>query len=196
MPILYILAGPNGAGKTTFYYTAVEQGFIDPALPFINVDLIIKNELGGFTTKNFARAEELVRIKIGDHLRRQESFMIESNLARSSDYEWLQSVASRGYEIVLYFLYTSNVEINIERVRERVKEGGHDVPNNIIIDRYRMALLYLRKEILKFQEVHLIDNSGETAEEKAIIINGKIVEKQNESPEWVSYLLYFIEKLL
>lgn len=195
MPILYILAGPNGAGKTTFYYTAVEQGFIDPALSFINVDLIVKNELGGFTTKNFARAEELVRIKIGDHLKHQGSFMIESNLARSSDYEWLQSVISRGYEMVLYFLCTSNVEINIRRVRERVKEGGHDVPNNIIIDRYRMALLYLRKEILKFQEVHLIDNSGETAEEKAIIINGKIVEKQNDSPEWVRYLLYFMEKL-
>jgi len=39
MPTLYILAGPNGAGKTTFYFTAIEQGFIDKDLSFINTDL-------------------------------------------------------------------------------------------------------------------------------------------------------------
>ena len=47
MPTLYILAGPNGAGKTTFYQTAIEEGFISKELPFINVDLITKDELGG-----------------------------------------------------------------------------------------------------------------------------------------------------
>lgn len=51
MPILYILAGPNGAGKTTFYFTAVEQRFINKNLPFINTDLITKEEPGGYTEK-------------------------------------------------------------------------------------------------------------------------------------------------
>ena len=51
MPTLYILAGPNGAGKTTFYFTAIEQGFIDKDLPFINTDLIARNELGGYLEK-------------------------------------------------------------------------------------------------------------------------------------------------
>ncbi len=55
MPILYILAGPNGAGKTTFYFTAVEQGFIDKNLPFINTDLITKDELGGYIEGNFVK---------------------------------------------------------------------------------------------------------------------------------------------
>lgn len=195
MPFLYILAGPNGAGKTTFYFTAIEQGFIDKDLPFINVDLIARDELGGYTAENFARAEELVRQRIGDHLAHQENFMIESNLAKSSDYDWIKSIASKGYEIIIYFLCTYDIEINIGRVRKRVNEGGHDIPDNIITDRYRMALLYLRTGILEFSEVHLIDNSGETAEEEAIIIHGKLIQKQNHCPEWVDYVLYFIEKL-
>ncbi len=51
MPVLYVLAGPNGAGKTTWYTTAVEQRFIDPSLPFINVDLITSKELADILKK-------------------------------------------------------------------------------------------------------------------------------------------------
>jgi predicted ABC-type ATPase len=65
MPTLYILAGPNGAGKTTFYQTAIEEDFISKELPFINVDLITKDELGGYSEINFARAEELYRERVG-----------------------------------------------------------------------------------------------------------------------------------
>jgi predicted ABC-type ATPase len=171
MPTLYILAGPNGAGKTTFYFTAINQGFIDKELPFINTDLITKDKLGGYTEENFVRAEAIVRERITGHILKNEDFLIESNLARQSDYDWLKLVRSRNYEIVLYFLCTSDIEINIGRVKKRVKEGGHDVPENIVADRYNMSLIYLRKEIFGFTEVYLIENSTETAEQMAIVRN-------------------------
>jgi len=66
MPIFYILAGPNGAGKTTFYFTAIEQEFIDKDLPFINTDLITRNELGGYSEENFAKAEAIVRNRMAN----------------------------------------------------------------------------------------------------------------------------------
>jgi predicted ABC-type ATPase len=92
-------------------------------------------------------------------------------------------------------LCTSNIEINIGRVRKRVKEGGHDVPENIITDRYKMALIYLKKEIFDFEEVHLIENSTETAEEIAVVKNGKLANKKADCPEWANSILYFVEKL-
>lgn len=195
MPTLYILAGPNGAGKTTFYFTAINQGFIDKELPFINTDLITKDELGGYTEENFVRAEAIVRERIAGHISRNEDFLIESNLARQSDYDWLKLIKSKGYDIVLYFLCTSDMEINIGRVKKRVKEGGHNVPENIVADRYRMALLYLRKEIFNFTEVYLIENSTETAEQIAIVRNGILISKKEDSPEWTNSILFFIEKL-
>lgn len=57
----------------------------------------------------------------------------------------------------------------IGRVKKRIKEGGHNVPENIVKDRYNMSLLYLRKEIFSFVEVYLIENSTETAEQMAIV---------------------------
>jgi predicted ABC-type ATPase len=74
MPTLYILAGPNGAGKTTFYFTAINQGFIDKELPFINTDLITKDKLGGYTEENFVRAEAIVRERITGHILKNEGF--------------------------------------------------------------------------------------------------------------------------
>ena len=62
MPTLYILAGPNGSGKTTFYFNAVKQGLIDSRLSFVNVDLIIRNELGDYNEVNFAKAVKAVTI--------------------------------------------------------------------------------------------------------------------------------------
>lgn len=109
MPVLYILGGPNGSGKTTFYFTAIEQDFIDKDLPFINTDLIARNELGGYSEENFAKAEAIVRSRIANQLSKNENFLIESNLAKQSDYDWLKLIKAKGYDIILYFLCTSNI---------------------------------------------------------------------------------------
>jgi predicted ABC-type ATPase len=116
MSILHILAGPNGSGKTTFFETAVSEKFIDSALPFINVDLITRNLSGGYTAENFAKADEMALQEISRHINLREDFMIESNLATQRDYDWIDAIKKKGYEIVLYFLCTENIEINFGRV--------------------------------------------------------------------------------
>jgi predicted ABC-type ATPase len=118
MPAIYILAGPNGTGKTTYYTTAIEEGFIDATLPFINVDLICRDQLGGYSEENTVKAEQIVRERIKSHIERSESFMIESNLAQQADYDWIQRMNAAGYETHLFFLCTSLVDINIQRVEK------------------------------------------------------------------------------
>lgn len=130
---------------------------------------------------------------MGDQISKQEDFLIESNLARQSDYDWLKAIRAKGYSIVVYFLCTSNIEINIGRVQKRVKEGGHNVPEGIIRDRYNMGLIYLRKEIFDLDEVHLIENSSETAEEVAHVRSCKLIFKKDNSPEWVKKVLFLLE---
>jgi predicted ABC-type ATPase len=132
MPTLYILAGPNGAGKTTYYYTALEKKFIQQHFPFINIDIITK-ELGGYTTENFVHAEMMYREKVAELLKEKNDFMIESNLAKSSDYDWIEKIKQHDYEVILYFLCTDDINVNINRIHRRVKEGGHDVPAEIVV---------------------------------------------------------------
>ncbi|MDB5222585.1 MAG: hypothetical protein JWN83_1252 [Chitinophagaceae bacterium] len=156
MPILYILGGPNGAGKTTYYYTALNKLFINQQLPFVNLDVIAKDEMGGYSPENFASAEMIYRERISKLLKAGDDFMIESNLAKSSDYEWIEKMIKYGYEVILFFLCTNDVNININRVQRRIKEGGHDIPAEIIIHRYKMGLVYLRGKLHLFKETFLL----------------------------------------
>lgn len=195
MPTLYILAGPNGAGKTTFYQTAVEQKFIPETLPFINIDSITKEELGGYTQSNFIKAEEIYRRRIGELITNSQDFMIESNLAKDSEYGWIERMKQKGFDVVLYYLCTDYPdEVHVKRVQERVAEGGHDVPENIVHHRYRMSLLYLKSKLHLFKEVFLIDNE-DTAIEMATLQHGQIIHKKENAPHWVQDTLSLVEKI-
>ncbi len=196
MPSLYILAGANGSGKTTWYFTALEQNFIPKNLPFINVDLIVRKELsGGYSEENYAQAANVARDRIAKCLESNVDFMIESNLALQSEYTWVENLKKKGYEIILYFLGTDDLQINYERVNNRIKEGGHSVPENIISHRYKIGLSYLRSKILIFNQVFLIDNSFAFPRKMAEIDNAKLIFKETNPPNWVNEVLYILEIL-
>ncbi len=194
MPRLYILAGPNGTGKTTYYTTALSEIFIEKQLSFLNIDLLTK-ELGGFTPENFTHAEMIYRERIASLVKSQSDFMIESNLAKSSDYDWLENMAKAGYEIVLYFLCTDDINIHIRRVQQRVIEGGHDIAVEIIKHRYQMALMYLKGKLQLFKEVYLIDNSTDEAIIAAQITDEGLIEFSDGRYRWVNDALSFYKRM-
>jgi predicted ABC-type ATPase len=101
----------------------------------------------------------------------------------------------KGYEIILFFLCTSILEININRVKKRVAEGGHDVPESIIIHPYGMSLTYLKGNLQIFHKVYLIDNSEKTALLMAELNAGVLNHKEPNAPKWVGDVLYIIERL-
>ncbi len=195
MPTLYLLAGPNGAGKTSYYETAIEEGFIQSNLPFVNVDLITRSLPGMYTPDNFVKAEEIAREEIASHISSMSDFMIESNLATQRDYDWISAMIKKGYEVVLFFLCTSFIEININRVKKRVAEGGHDVAESIIEHRYKMGLTYLKGSLQLFSKAYLIDNSESTALVMAELNNGILISKEPNAPKWISDVLYIIERM-
>jgi predicted ABC-type ATPase len=92
MPKLYILGGVNGAGKTTWYQTGIEQKYITSELPFINVDSIVLKELRGYTPENIVRGEQLARERMSILVKGNKDFMIESNLSKTSDYDWISAM--------------------------------------------------------------------------------------------------------
>jgi predicted ABC-type ATPase len=195
MPTLYVLGGANGVGKTTWYQTGVQNNSITPELPFINVDYIVTREFGGYTPENIALAEQMARDRMKELIGGGRDFMIESNLAKTSDYEWIELMRKNGYETNLYFLGTGDVEINKARVQERVKEGGHDIAIPIIEQRYQMGLSHLKKEILSFTNVTLIDVASDIPKKIAELKEGKVIFKEINCPKWVMDTLTLAERL-
>ncbi len=111
-----------------------------------------------YTAENFVKADVIARAKNASYLSEMADFMIESNLATQKDYDWITAMTRKGYEVMLFFLCTSFLEINYNRVKKRVAEGGHDVAEPIIEHRYRMGLTYLKGNFSLFTKVYLIDN--------------------------------------
>ena len=129
---LYIVSGANGSGKTTFAKTLVEE----ISIQFINADEIAKelnpdDTLGGKTAAGkifFKRVYEL--------LASQTSFAVESTLSGKYLVNLIKKAQALGYEIELVYIFLENPDVCIERIKERVLNGGHHVPDDDVIRRY------------------------------------------------------------
>ena len=121
--------------------------------------------------------------------------MIESNLADSRSYEWLALMKKKGYKLVLYYLSTQDVLINIGRVARRLAEGGHNIAEAIIRTRYSQSHSYLKTKLFEFNEVYLIDNSTDTSLVQVQLTEGVIAYKIHEVQDWIKNIISLVERL-
>lgn len=131
---ILILAGPNGSGKTTF---AREFLIREGGCPeFVNADLIAAG-LSPFDPARAAlRAGRLMLELIAEHVTRGESFAFETTLAGRNFARAIDDWRSAGYHVSLIFLSLPSADLAVERVAERVRQGGHTVPEEDIRRRF------------------------------------------------------------
>ncbi len=135
---IIILAGPNGAGKTTFAreFLPKESG----CSIFINADLIAEG-LSPFLPEAIAvRAGRLMLQEIDDYANKGESFAFETTLAGRGYVKKIEKWRADGYKVKLIFLSLATLEGAIDRVKWRVAQGGHDVPEAVIRRRFAGGL--------------------------------------------------------
>lgn len=138
MPKLYIIAGCNGAGKTTASY-AVLPGVLE-CREFVNADEIAKG-LSPFNPSSVAiEAGRLMLRRIGELLTAGVSFSVETTLSTRTYINLIQQAQDHGYVVSLIYFWLNSPELAIERVKQRVANGGHDVPAAIVRRRYRSGL--------------------------------------------------------
>lgn len=131
---IYILAGPNGAGKTTFAREFLTHEANCPA--FINADLIADG-LSPFAPERAAiRAGRIMLDLIADAVRRGDSFAFETTLAARNYARAIPRWQAQGYVVKLHFLSLPSAEVAIARVAERVRQGGHGIPEAVIRRRF------------------------------------------------------------
>ena len=135
---IIIIAGPNGAGKTSFARTFLPQEA--QCLRFINADLIAAG-LSPFAPEVAAiKAGRVMLEEIADCVRREERFAYETTLSGLGYLRHIQQWRAQGFLVSLYFLSLPNVEAAIARVAERVRQGGHNIPEPVIRRRFIAGL--------------------------------------------------------
>lgn len=158
MPNLYIISGCNGAGKTTASYTILPE-MLD-CKEFVNADEIAKG-LSPFQPETVSfLAGRIMLERINELLEQQADFAIETTLTTLSYRKTIELAKQKGYQITLLFFWLNDVNLAIERVKIRVIEGGHDIPEAVIIRRYYKGIANLIKVFINFCDYWLvIDNS-------------------------------------
>lgn len=156
----YIIAGPNGAGKTTFANAFLPEEA--SCLNYVNADLIAQG-LSPFNPERVAfEAGRLLLKKLDDLVAKEESFSFETTLSGLNYVRRIEKWRNQGYEIILFFLKLPSEEMAINRVKLRVAEGGHDVPEDVIIRRYHKGWRNFQKHYKNHVDAWVVfDNSGE-----------------------------------
>lgn len=76
-------------------------------------------------------------------------------------YRRLVELAKRtGHEFQLIYVLLDSAERNVERVKLRVRKGGHDVPPVKIVERYSRSLAQMPWFLEQAETSLLYDNSG------------------------------------
>ncbi|MBU4262044.1 MAG: zeta toxin family protein [Proteobacteria bacterium] len=156
---IIIIAGPNGAGKTTFAEEFLPKEANCPI--FVNADLIAAG-LAPFDPERAAfKAGRLMLEEIFQHSRRGESFAFETTLSGRGYARLIPGWRQDGYIVKLFFLRLASPELALARVRQRVLEGGHNVPEPTIRRRFAAGLRNFDTMYkLIVSEWALYDNSG------------------------------------
>lgn len=181
-PTLTFIAGANGSGKTTLTRWNSE---LFKEIPLLDPDAIA-NTLQSTTSAMFPlAAARHVLEAAAQHLKLGESFVVETTLAGKNYLQMMLEARSRGFEIVLVYIGTENVEINLARIRNRVLAGGHDVPEEDVRRRYRRSFKNLPVAINRSDHVILFDNSTENGYRLIAILSTTGNQWFEPEPSWL-----------
>ena len=156
-PTCTIIAGPNGAGKTTF---ALEYLPLIDCRVFLNADMIAAGLAPYSASKKLLDAGKLFLQEIEHSIEKREHFAFETTLSGKSHLSRVRRMLEEGWRINLIYLWLPGVEASLNRVRERVLQGGHNIPENDIRRRYGKSLKNLLAHYAPLcSEVECFDNS-------------------------------------
>lgn len=182
MPNLYIIAGCNGAGKTTASYTVLPE--ILNCREFVNADNIAAG-ISPFNPEAVAvEAGRIMLQRVAELLADGQDFALETTLATRSYVGLVKDAQKRGYKVTLLYFWLSSPQMARERVAERVENGGHHIPDEVVERRYYKGISNLFKLFIPICDVWMvIDNS---IREMAIIARGeqKVAQEVNNTDIW------------
>lgn len=135
---VYVVAGPNGAGKTTFAREFLPNYAKCPN--FVNADLIAQG-LSPFQPRSAAiKAGKLVLKSIDEYAAAGVDFGFETTLSGRTHLALFRKLAAKGYKVHLFFLWVPAPGLSLMRIKNRVSDGGHDVPGEDVLRRFARSL--------------------------------------------------------
>lgn len=180
LPHVWIVAGPNGAGKSTL----VAQ-HLAGRMPIINPDDIaaaLPRRPGGTLDELLAGREALrerERMLGSGH-----SFAIETTMSGNNPTRFMREASGRGYALTLVYVGIASAALSLQRVRDRVAAGGHDVPIDAVMRRYPDTMGKLATALGLVNRAYIVDNSGDRRRLLIKTEGGRATSVADDLPKW------------
>jgi predicted ABC-type ATPase len=158
MPNLYIIAGCNGAGKTTASFNVLPKAL--DCEEFVNADEIARGISPFHPEKVAIEAGKIMLRRIDKLIAAKLDFAIETTLTTTTYRQTIREAQSNGYEVTLLFFWLNSEELAIDRVKQRVSEGGHNIPEETIRRRPPRNTEFIRHFLDICDNYMMVDNSN------------------------------------
>jgi predicted ABC-type ATPase len=183
-PTLILLAGPNGAGKSTLYQTRVAPVF---AGPFINADMIQREELGDVSPEAAYRAADIATQRRSAILSKGGDFATETVFSHPSKLDLVTEARALGYTVWVMHVGVDSPDLSVARVAHRVGAGGHGVPETKIRERYDRSAPLIREAVHLADTGLVFDNSVAGQPPKLVLTfeRGLLIRVRSNLPLWI-----------
>jgi len=170
---IFIIAGPNGAGKTTFAKFFLKN--YPTITHYLNAD-ILASGIAPLQPELAAVEAGRILLEQMEHLTAQKaSFAFETTLSAKNYLNRIRAWKELGYVVQLVFLSLPNAVFAINRVKQRVKQGGHHIPEAVIRRRFARGLSNLEDYKKLVNAWQLYDNSSSVT---VLLEEGKNASKE------------------
>ncbi|MEZ4297476.1 MAG: hypothetical protein R3B70_21120 [Polyangiaceae bacterium] len=184
-PRMVVVAGPPGSGKSMhFPVTAIGyDGF--------NVDeraaALSGGSFRGISRSIRERAQKECETFVEEHIAAGESFAVETTLRSTIAIEQARRAKLAGFELVLIFVATGDVEENIHRIRIRGLAGGHSAPETELRAIHERSIANLELALGVFERVELYDSSVRGAPPRLVarLAGGRLTQLEEPLPDWL-----------
>ena len=193
--VFYLLAGPNGAGKSTLYRALVLAGTIPATAEFVNADLHEAAHLQHITDpeQRSEHARQWADARRAALLRAGQSFVSETVFSHTSKLALIREAQAKGFFVMLLVVALDQPERLLERVAQRVLEGGHPVPPERILARYPRTLAHLTHAVRLADAAILYDSADVSPGTHTAVATCKgdwTQELVQPMPEWARQVLW------
>jgi predicted ABC-type ATPase len=185
-PWLWLLAGPNGAGKSTY-----ARNLLANVEEIVGPDELAYQLSQDAPESAAVQAGRLAVRRRNELLEQRRSFAVETTLSGRRHLLLIERARSEGWSIGVIYIGLGSPDLAIARVRERVSQGGHDVPAADIRRRYQRSLGNLAIVYERADRLLVLDNSSVRSRMKRVLqVNqGSVVFRQRRLPKWLSAAL-------
>jgi predicted ABC-type ATPase len=155
---IVILGGPNGAGKTTTASVLLPE-FLR-LNDFLNADEIARDISPDNPEAAAMAAGRILIQRMREYVRDEKSFAFETTCSGKSYIPLLGACSQDGWRISLYYFWLTSPDQSVARVARRVREGGHDIPAEVIFRRFRTGVSNMLNLYLPLaHEAEIYDNT-------------------------------------